>query len=69
MARHTVSFEEMLNYITQESWDLAAASDGKGSQKKLEISSKGAFRVTDHDKVIYHGVSLGLAVDAYNDAP
>lgn len=68
MARHTITFEEMSEYINQEIWSMAACSGGADSQKRLEASTKGMFRVTDHGKVTYQGASLGVAVDAYNEA-
>lgn len=69
MPRHTITFEEMSDYLNQEGWNVAASSHGKGSSKKLEVSTRGMFRVTTHDKVTYQGGSLGVAVDAYNEAP
>jgi hypothetical protein len=69
MPRHTVTFEEMSAYINQEVWSMVACSSSARSRKRLEASTKGTFRVTDGDEIKYQGMSLGAAVDAYNDAP
>lgn len=69
MARHTVTFEEISDYLNQDVWSVAACSGHNGSHKRLEASTKGTFRVTDRGKVTYQGVSLGVAVDTYNDVP
>lgn len=70
MTRHTITFEEMSEYLNNEVWSIIAASSGvSGSYKSLEASTKGMFRTTDRDKVTYQGASLGVAVDAYNEAP
>lgn len=69
MSRHTITLDEMYEYLGQEGWHNAASSHSKDSQKKLEVSTKGMFRVSDHGKVTYQGASLGVAVDAYNEAP
>ena len=69
MSRHTITLEEMYEYLGQEGWHNAASSHGNGSHKKLEVSTKGMFRVTTQGKVTYQGASLGVAVDAYNEAP
>lgn len=69
MARHTITFEEMSDYLDREFWSSIASSGGKDSHKKLEVSTKGMFRVTDRRKATYQGASLGHAVDAYNEAP
>jgi hypothetical protein len=67
--RHTITFEEMTENLNQEIWSIAASSSGMGASKKLEVSTKGMFRVTTHGEVTYSGASLGMAVDAYNVAP
>lgn len=67
--RHTVTFEEISDYINQEVWSMAACSASALSRKRLEASTKGMFRVTDGDEIKYQGMSLGAAVDAYNEAP
>lgn len=65
-----ITFEEISDYLNKEVWSVAACCSGvDGSQKRLEASTKGMFRVTDHDEVTYQGASLGVAVDAYNGAP
>jgi hypothetical protein len=69
MARHTITYEEMSDYLNQEGWHNAASSGGFESNKRLEVSTKGTFRVTTHGKITYQGASLGVAVDAYNEAP
>jgi hypothetical protein len=69
MSRHTITFDEMTEYLNKEVWSMAACSGGAGSHKRLEVSTKGMLRVTDRGKVTYQGASLGVAVDAYNEAP
>lgn len=69
MPRHTVTFEEMSEYINREIWSMCACSSSQRSRKRLEASTKGMFRVTDGDEIKYQGASLGAAVDAYNEAP
>lgn len=70
MPRHTITFEEISEYINQDIWSIAAASSSAdGSHKRLEASTKGMFRVTTNGKITYQGMSLGVAVEAYNDAP
>lgn len=69
MTRHTVTFEEMSEYLNREIWSMMASCGSAVSHKRLEANTKGMFRVTTHGKVTYQGASLGVAVDAYNEAP
>lgn len=67
---HKITFEEMTSYLNTDVWNIAASSsNGGSSSKRLETSNNGTFRVTDRGTVTYIGASLGLAVDAYNEAP
>jgi hypothetical protein len=67
--RHKITLQELMDWIDKEVWHLAASSHGRGSSKKLEMSSAGLFRVTDHDEDAYTGPNLEAAVNAYNAAP
>lgn len=66
--RHTITVKDMMDWINTEIWHNAASCHGNGSSKKLEMNNTGAFRVTDHDKIVYIGGHLPAAVDAYNAA-
>ncbi|MFZ5713073.1 MAG: hypothetical protein ACOY3N_09555 [Bradyrhizobium sp.] len=66
---HKITLKELIDWIDAEVWHLAASSAGNGSRKKLEMSNAGEFRVTDHDTVVYRGISEAAAVEAYNAAP
>lgn len=69
MTRHTVTVEEIDKWINHEAWHLAASSGGRGSNKRLEMSNAGMFRVTDRNEITYAGGDKAAAVDAYNAAP
>ena len=69
MARHTLTIEEIEEYLDKEYWSQLACSFGIDSNKRLEANTKGIFRVTTHGKVTYQGKYLAPAVDAYNEAP
>jgi hypothetical protein len=66
---HTITLEELDDYLAQEAWDMAASSSGNGSMKRLEVNNAGALRVTDHGEIKYIGSDKSRAVDAYNAAP
>jgi len=67
MARHTFT-EDALNYwLVDKSWRQFAASFGGDSAKKFETDGE-AYRVTDHDEVIYFGGDKTAAIAAYNEA-
>lgn len=68
MPRHTITVEEVDAWVNAEAWHLAASSSGKGSNKFLEMSNAGIFRVRDHDDIKYIGGDKNAAVKAYNDA-
>lgn len=69
MSRHTITAKEIEDYLDRDSWVLAASCGGLDSNKRLEASSKGLYRVTTHDKVTYQGQDLDVAVFSYNEAP
>ena len=73
MTKHTVTISELNEFLTDEKskWIRFAGSYSANaeSQKTLEVSFEGTYRVTDHGKVLYVGGNMKRAVNEYNDAP
>lgn len=69
MKRHTVTVDELDEWLNREIWSIGASSHGKGSDKFLKVSQAGIFRVIDHDEIKYTGDDKYAAVQAYNEAP
>jgi hypothetical protein len=70
MDRHIVTADELDAWLAKEvsAWRQFARSVGRDSDKKLEVSRNGIFRVLDHGKVMYIGVTKSIAIDEYNRA-
>lgn len=67
--RHTITVKELDDYMLQDTWHLFASSGSvHGSQKQIEFSNSGMFRVRDHGEYVYTGKDAGTAVEAYNSA-
>lgn len=62
---HIITVEELNAWLGEERWETFAST----GNKKIEFSTAGRFRVTDHSKVTYKGDDREKAVDAYNIAP
>ena len=69
MSRHTITEEELDAWLDRDFWQRAASSHGRGTSKIFEMNASGVFRVTDHSKVVYHGLDKKAAIAAYNAAP
>jgi len=73
--RHTITVDEVNKWLDEERWETFASSCNSRSNKKIEFSNAGRFRVTDYnraeglDRVLYEGDDQHKAVDAYNGAP
>lgn len=65
---HTIRVEELEEWLSEDAWKVYASSGGPDSNKRLEASTQGKFRVTDHGRVTYLGDDKVAAVAAYNDA-
>lgn len=65
---HTITDDQLLNYMKRERWDMFASSSEE--PKALEVLMNGmGFRVTVGDVVTYRGQNASDAVRAYNEAP
>jgi len=72
MARHTITVDELDNWLRTPQWQPVACSFGKDSGKRLEIDAGSdglVFRVTDHGETRFLGTNRSAAVAAYNEAP
>lgn len=64
-APHTVTLDELRQYLAREEWQLFASSSRE--PKRLETSHGQRFRVMHDDRVVYLGQSASDAVNAYNE--
>jgi hypothetical protein len=67
--QHTVTVQQINAWANAELWRIAASSWGAGSDKKLELSNAGLYRVRNNGEVTYIGDDISEAVYAYNTAP
>lgn len=69
MKRHTITEQELNEWLAQEAWRRFASSAGDDSHKTFEVNAAGMFRVMDHGKEVYVGFDKAAAIEAYNAAP
>lgn len=70
MSRHTITEEELDEWLQSDPWKQFAAGGGNGSHKLFHINViDGRTRVLDHDVAIYEGADRAAAIRAYNEAP
>lgn len=70
--RHTVTQDELDEWLRTPQWKQFAASFSNVSHKALEIDAGSGgpiFRVVDHGKTTFLGADKAAAIAAYNDAP
>lgn len=71
--RHTITQNELDEWLRRPQWHTFARSFSDFSHKALEIdgaASEGpVFRVTDHGETRFVGADRVAAIAAYNDAP
>lgn len=65
MKRHELTEMELDDW-TRTAWFQFAASVGEDSNKRLEVSLGGLYRVTDHGAVKYIGGVKLTAISEYN---
>lgn len=71
--RHTISQDELDEWLRRPQWQAFARSFSETSDKALELDaavSRGpVFRVTDHGETKFLGTDKAAAIAAYNEAP
>lgn len=71
--RHTITQEELDEWLRRPQWQAFARSFSAVSHKTLEIDSTVSdgrvFRVTDHGETVFLGGDKATAIAAYNEAP
>lgn len=70
MHRHRITETELDEWMSDQRtrWVQFAASSSLESNKRLEVSLGGEYRVTDAGAVSYLGTDKSAAIRAYNDA-
>lgn len=69
---HTITRDELIDWMGEERWTTFASSFGDGSNKRLDVElglDPNQFRVIDHDGLVYLGIHETAAIAAYNAAP
>lgn len=70
--RHTITEDELDEWLRRPQWQAFAKSFSSVSQKALEfdgaISGALVFRVTDHGETKFLGTDRAAAIAAYNEA-
>ena len=72
MARHTITIEELDDWLRKPQWQTVASSFGEGSNKGLEMdtgSDGHVFRVFDRGETKFLGTDKAAAIAEYNAAP
>jgi hypothetical protein len=70
--RHTITSDELDEWMWRPQWQTFASSFDAVSNKKLELDAAAdnlVFRVTDHGETKFLGTDKAAAIVAYNDAP
>lgn len=70
--RHTITAEELRKFISIPDWCRYASSSSGSVVKILEYSRPGValiFRVKRGKDLVFEGIDLESAVEAYNDLP
>jgi len=71
MKRHTITLDELDEWLRRPQWQAFARSLTNLSHKALEVdaaSSGPVFRVTDRGETMFLGTDKAAAVAAYNAA-
>ena len=70
MTRHTITVSVLDGFLDQQKtrWISVASSWAPGSNKFLDASYDGNYRVRDHGNLIYVGTDKIAAVNEYNAA-
>jgi hypothetical protein len=72
MKRHTITPDELDEWLRRPQWQTFARSGSAVSNKKLEIDAATngpvVFRVTDHGETRFLGTDAAAAITAYNAA-
>ncbi len=69
--RHTITADDLDEWLRTPRWQRFASSFGNGSAKFFEVDEAGgvhAFRVVDHGETVFLGADLAKAITAYNSA-
>ncbi len=66
--RHSITLEELDEYLRSSCWHTAAANYTPGSSKKLEVKMTGELLVTINGRVLYCGDNKATAIQTYNEA-
>lgn len=70
--RHTVTLDELDEWMRRPQWQTFARSFSNVSHKTMEFDGAcggpAVFRVTDHDEIKFLGADKTAAVAAYNNA-
>jgi hypothetical protein len=70
--RHTITVEELDEWMRRPQWQAYARSGSSVSNKALEFDAAASggpvFRVTDHGETTFLGTDRAAAVAAYNAA-
>lgn len=72
MTRHTITEEDLNEWLKTPQWQTFASSFSKGSNKVLDLDAAAdgvVFRVTDHGNTLFIGTDKSLAIKFYNEAP
>jgi hypothetical protein len=72
MERHTITPDELDEWLRRPQWQTFASSFSSVSNKALELDAAAdnlVFRVTDHGETKFLGADRTAAVAAYNEAP
>jgi len=69
--RHTITTEELDEWLRRPQWQTFASSFSRESNKALEVDAASAgpvFRVLDHGETAFLGADKAAAIAAYNAA-
>lgn len=64
--RHTISLDDMLQYIDEKGDELVLYASCSDAQKRLYVKLRGGYRVMHIDTTVYDGTDGRSAVEAYN---
>jgi hypothetical protein len=68
---HTITEQELDEWLREPQWHQFAASFGQDSNKRFEVDAAGGtrvYRVTDHGETIFLGTDSTEAIRVYNGA-
>lgn len=67
MKPHIIRVEELTEMIVTHETLLAAAPRVDGGSKSIKCSLNGTYRTRDGETIVYEGVQIFDAAEAYND--